>query len=385
MHSCGGTSRPLNAYIDSAFLDRIHAFNPGWEVQPVRHELFCTGYGFIVDYIAEVLKHLRTEDYTGLYKSHFEISSEVSTRDQTGFEKTFSGLMKIIHPDGQATVEEIGELLEFSMECRRRVREQILRIDSTFKANDFIYRDLQSGAAVTVLTSEEQQYPAFAGLRPLSADSPSGNSMNTDADPSRTDATAAKAGARAESPASPAPGDAAASAPSGNGPETSPELKEKHLVVPENTKGWSYRRLFADYLQGCSNIVIRDPYIRAFHQVRNLVEFLRMVNEITPIGDEVSVHLITGSDQETLEKQVENLGQVQDSFAGTSTPFTWEIDASPNFHARSIATDHGWKITLDRGLDLFQWFEFSPFNAAAVMQEARMVKGCEVSYIRTDS
>ena len=142
-------------------------------------------------------------------------------------------------------------------------------------------------------------------------------------------------------------------------------------MVPENTKGWSYRRLFADYLQGCSGIIIRDPYIRAFHQVRNLVEFLRMVNEITPIGDEVTVHLITGSDQ--------------DSFGGTSTPFTWEIDASPNFHARSISTDHGWKITLDRGLDLFQWFEFSPFNAAAVMQEARMVKGCEINYIRTAS
>jgi ATP-dependent Lon protease len=371
-------------YIDSAFLDRIHAFNPGWEVQPVRHELFCTGYGFIVDYIAEVLKHLRTEDYTGLYKPHFEISSELSTRDQTGFEKTFSGLMKIIHPDGQATVEEIGELLEFSMECRRRVREQILRIDSTFKANDFIYRDLQSGATVTVLTPEEQQYPAFAGLRPLSTDNPSGNSESTDAEPSPTDEPAAKAGSRVKPPASPVPGDPAASAPSGNGPESSPELKEKHLVVPENTKGWSYRRLFADYLQGCSSIVIRDPYIRAFHQVRNLVEFLRVVNEITPIGDEVSVHLITGSDHETLEKQVENLGQVQDSFAGTSTPFTWEVDASPNFHARSITTDHGWKITLDRGLDLFQWFEFSPFNAAAVMQEARMVKGCEVSYIRTE-
>ena len=53
-------------------------------------------------------------------------------------------------------------------------------------------------------------------------------------------------------------------------------------------------------------IVIKDPYIRAFHQARNLVEFLRMVNEITPVGDEVSVYLITGSDQETLEKQVEN-------------------------------------------------------------------------------
>ena len=141
----------------------------------MRHELFCTGYGFVVDYIAEVLKHLRTEDYTGLYKPHFEISSEVSTRDQTGFEKTFSGLMKIIHPDGKATPEEIAELLEFAMECRRRVREQILRIDDTFKANDFIYRDLQSGAEVTVLTPEEQQYPAFAGLRPLSRESAAGS------------------------------------------------------------------------------------------------------------------------------------------------------------------------------------------------------------------
>jgi len=351
-------------YIDSAFLDRIHAFNPGWEVQPVRHELFCTGYGFVVDYIAEVLKHLRTEDYTGLYKPHFEISSEVSTRDQTGFEKTFSGLMKIIHPDGKATPQEIAELLEFAMECRRRVREQILRIDDTFKANDFTYRPLAGGEEVTVLTPEEQQYPAFAGLRPL----------NSEAQPIAAEGPVAATEPSARQ-AIKAAGNAQVAAAA--------ESREQHLVVPENAKGWSYRRLFADYLQGCSGIIIRDPYIRAFHQIRNLVELLRMVNEITPVGDEVTVHLITGADQETMEKQVENLGQVQDSFAGTSTPFTWEIDASPNFHARSITTDHGWKITLDRGLDLFQWFEFSPFNAAAVMQEARMVKGCEVNYIKT--
>jgi ATP-dependent Lon protease len=378
-------------YIDSAFLDRIHAFNPGWEVQPVRHELFCTGYGFVVDYIAEVLKHLRTEDYTGLYKPHFEISSEVSTRDQTGFEKTFSGLMKIIHPDGKAAPEEIAELLEFAMECRRRVREQILRIDDTFKANDFAYRPLAGGDAVTVLTPEEQQYPAFAGLRPLSSEaqptSVEGPGAAAEFSPGQATKAAGKAQAAAPAEAL-APADEEAnvgSSISHPSPATAAQLKEQHLVVPENAKGWSYRRLFADYLQGCSGIIIRDPYIRAFHQVRNLVEFLRMVNEITPVGDEVTVHLITGADQETMEKQVENLGQVQDSFAGTSTPFTWEIDASPNFHARSITTDHGWKITLDRGLDFFQWFEFSPFNAAAVMQEARMVKGCEVNYVKTSA
>ena len=66
--------------------------------------------------------------------------SEVSTRDQTGFEKTFSGLMKILYPDGKATPQEIEELLSFRMEARRRVREHILRIDDTFKRHDFIYK-----------------------------------------------------------------------------------------------------------------------------------------------------------------------------------------------------------------------------------------------------
>jgi ATP-dependent Lon protease len=152
-------------YIDSAFLDRIHAFNPGWEVAPIRHDLFTSGYGFVVDYIAEVLKHLRTEDFTGVYKKHFEVTSEVSTRDQTGFEKTFSGLMKILYPDGRVTALECEELLSFAMEARRRVREHILRIDDTFKRNDFVYRKLADGVTVTVLTPEEIQYPTFAGPR----------------------------------------------------------------------------------------------------------------------------------------------------------------------------------------------------------------------------
>jgi ATP-dependent Lon protease len=216
---------------------------------------------------------------------------------------------------------------------------------------------------VIVLTPEEQQYPAFAALRPLSSEAAVGDATEP---PSlqQPEAPVAAEAARKEAPEPP-----------------TLSLTERHLVVPENSKGWSYRRLFGDYLAGASGIIIRDPYIRAFHQIRNLMEFLRMVNEITPIGDEVSVHLITGSDQESMEKQVENLGQVQDSFAGTSTPFSWEIDASPNFHARSISTNTGWKITLDRGLDLFQWFEFNAFNAAAVVQEARLVKGCEINFI----
>lgn len=161
-------------YIDSAFLDRLHAFLPGWEVSPVRNEIFSSGYGFIVDYVAEILKHQRSEDFSRAYQDQFEIASEISTRDQTGFEKTFSGLMKLIYPSGRATPEEIEELLAFSMEARRRVREHILRLDETFEPHDFSYRRLHDGQETTVLTVEETQYPAAARGSSAEADDETG-------------------------------------------------------------------------------------------------------------------------------------------------------------------------------------------------------------------
>src|ERR1035438_1569437 len=221
-------------YIDSAFLDRLHAYNPGWEVAPIRNELFTNGYGFVVDYVAEILKHLRNEDFTGLYKKHFEITSELSTRDQTGFEKTFSGLMKILYPDGKAVADEIEELLVFAMEARRRVREHILRIDDTFKRHDFVYRPLNGGSPVTVQTPEEIQYPTFAEPRAKSPAQAQGESGGVGVE----DANAAAAVAAERTP---------------NG-----AAQPGHLVVPENTKGWSYRRLFALHLKGASKIRIND-------------------------------------------------------------------------------------------------------------------------------
>ena len=240
-------------YIDSAFLDRLHAFSPGWEVAPISNDLFTGGYGFNVDYIAEILKHQRNEDYTGAYKQHFEVISELSTRDQTGLEKTFSGLMKILYPHGPATPGEVEEILAFAMDCRRRVREHILRIDETFSRHDFAYRRLSDGKEITVLTPEEVQYPTFAGPRiqpPASGD----NGIDSAAQPDLP--------VKAEEPLPE--------------PLQVGQPKSEHIVIPENTKGWSYRRLFAAHLSGAAKIVIRDPYIRLFHQTRNLMEFNRL-------------------------------------------------------------------------------------------------------------
>jgi ATP-dependent Lon protease len=354
-------------YIDSAFLDRIHAYNPGWEVSPIRHELFTNGYGFVVDYIAEVLKQLRTEDFTGAYKKHFEIVSEVSTRDQTGFEKTFSGLMKILYPDSHATREEVEEILTLSMECRRRVREHILRIDDTFNRHDFAYRPLAGGPTVTVVTPEEIQYPLFTEqpLHPVPDQSiPDGGT---------------------DEPAEPAEPAMAAMVPPreyAQPPPASDQPKSGHLMVPENTRGWSYRRLFASHLKGATRITISDPYIRHFYQVKNVMEFVQMVYDLVPEGDEVAIHLITQSEPETCVRQEEHLSQMAASFTGTRIAFTWEFDHNPNFHARSVTTDTGWKISIDRGLDCFQRYETGAFSAEQAIQEARLTRRAEVTYLQ---
>lgn len=347
-------------YIDSAFLDRLHAFSPGWEVSPVRNELFTNGYGFIVDYVAEILKHQRTEDFTGAYKEYFEIVSEVSTRDQTGFEKTFSGLMKILYPHGQATPEEVEELLSFSMEARRRVREHILRIDDTFARHEFLYRRLDGGRTVTVVTPEEMQYPTFAAPRMVA--------HTADSDELQSNAVEVEELAEGYVAT-----EVVVDVP-----------KAGHVVVPENTKGWSYRRLFAKHLSGTQKIVVRDPYVRLFFQARNFMEFLEMIHDLVQEGDEVAVHLITQSDAESCIKQQEHLNHIVDAFTGSRIAFSWELDHSPNFHARSITTDTGWKITIDRGLDIFQKYETGPFSLEQAVQEARLTRGVEVTYIRNE-
>ena len=146
-------------FYDSAFLDRVHFYIPGWEVDIIRGEMFSSGYGFVVDYLAEILRSLRNHDYSDRYKEHFSLSSDISTRDRDGINKTFSGLMKVIYPQGEASAEEIEALLRAAIEGRKRVKDQLLRIDSTYPAVRFTYID-QQGNEHAVTTLEEEEYPA---------------------------------------------------------------------------------------------------------------------------------------------------------------------------------------------------------------------------------
>lgn len=348
-------------YIDSAFLDRIHSFNPGWEVAPISNDLFSNGYGLIVDYLAEAFKNLRNEDFAHLYQDKYELSPDITTRDRDGVHKTFAGLMKLIHPTGECTEAETKELLMFAMEGRKRVKDNIMRLDDTFPETRFYIKSLSDGDIHPVKTLEETQHPDLAKIK--SADENKG---------------------LASQPLDNKKDDAGETAEQKNeivGPE---KLESgKHVIVPENIKGVTYEQLFADHLQGSRNIVVRDPYIRMNYQIKNFLELLHLINNLTPDGEEVHVHLVTQSDLDYAEKQDAILNELITSTENSKIVLTFAYENSNSFHARSVQSDNGWKIFLDRGLDIFQRFDQGMFSLASMSQEERLTKGCEITYLQT--
>jgi len=152
-------------FYDSAFMDRLHNFLPGWEVEIIRGEMFSNGYGFVVDYLAEIMRKLRDYDYSDRYANFFSLPSEISTRDRDGINKTFSGLMKVLFPDGHASVEEMEPLLVFAIEGRKRIKDQLVRIDPTFDFVRFGYMDKQENLH-PVKTLEEARFPQHYYQRP---------------------------------------------------------------------------------------------------------------------------------------------------------------------------------------------------------------------------
>lgn len=113
------------------------------------------------------------------------------------------------------------------------------------------------------------------------------------------------------------------------------------------------------------------------------MEFLLMLMKIRSVGEDIEVKLVTKQDDFKQQEIVEKLEQLKDSFDGSGITLEYEFDQSIGFHARSIETDTGWKICLDRGLDIFQPYDFkNPFNLANNLQEERLCKTFEVTYLK---
>ena len=113
---------------DTAFLDRIHCYNPGWEVPKFRPEHFTNDYGFISDYLSEVMRELRKEQYGDSLDKYFRLGRNLNQRDTIAVRKMVDGYVKLLYPDGNFTKEDIEEILQVSLEMRRRVKEQLKKL-----------------------------------------------------------------------------------------------------------------------------------------------------------------------------------------------------------------------------------------------------------------
>ena len=113
---------------DTAFLDRIHCYIPGWEIPKFRPEHFTDDYGFITDYLAEFLRELRKEQYGDALDKYFRLGKNLNQRDTIAVRKMVGGLVKLIYPNGKYTKDELKEILQISLEMRRRVKEQLKKL-----------------------------------------------------------------------------------------------------------------------------------------------------------------------------------------------------------------------------------------------------------------
>lgn len=156
---------------DSAFFDRIHAYLPGWETPKLRAALFTKEYGLISDYFSEFCHVMRRYDFTDSFGRYFALNSNHNARDDTAVRRTFSGLAKMLYPDEQMSKEECRQLLAYSIECRRRVKEQLRKMNPAEYSDVALgYVDLDTGEETIVelpevsggsLVSDEPEKPGY--------------------------------------------------------------------------------------------------------------------------------------------------------------------------------------------------------------------------------
>lgn len=351
------------SFIKGAFLDRIHLYNPGWEIKMLKKESFSKGYGLITDYIAAVLHELRNKDLTSMLKDYAKFDPSLSERDHLAIRKTFSGMVKLLYPDMKMTDEEAYELVDFAAESRKRVKDQLYIIDETFKAEPalFKYINLKTGLEMNVETLEKV---SNALIMPINVSTSPVDSKINDADArpfnpnvSNTQDVQTEKSKRPRIPI----------------------LREQNLSFRMGQTGVSYEQLFAPYMEHANEIIIEDPYIRAPWQIKNFMEFVTMLIDTRPV-DDLKLKLVTSEEEAKIPELIDKLDDIKDDLTAYGIDFEYTIR---DFHDRCIKTDTGWTITLGRGLDMFE--KYSPYSIANSRQDKRKCKECMITYMKSKS
>lgn len=356
-------SIPSDFLQTGAFLDRIHVYNPGWEVKVLKKSSFSTGYGLITDYISAILHELRNIDYSAKLNQYAKFSGTLSERDHNAIRKTFSGFCKLLYPNGVMTDEEAKELIDFAAESRKRVKDQLYIIDTTFCAEPakFEYTWLETGEVVKVETLENLENHHRNVIESKAAEEVEMEDCSVQA--------------QAAAPADPNQTASVARSPR---PRIKP-LVSTMISIRENQGGVTYKGLFGDYLRDAKEITLIDPFIRQPYQIDNFVDFVQTIREVTT-QDAIKLHLSTqNEDDEKVAEVIDCFNELADELLPLGIEFTYDFKAD---HDRLIRTDTGWSITLGRGLDIYE--KFGRFSLGRAYQQNRRCKAFNVSINKTE-
>ena len=317
---------------DFAIQDRFFFYLPGWEIPKMDPRWYASNYGLITDYFAEAFHYMlkNNSSYSNILSTKMKLGSKVEGRDDLAIQKTAMALLKIIHPDADPTDKEFEEILEYAIEGRRRVKEQMdkMKEDDEFSGVDLSYFT-SGGQEVIVYCPESKKM--LDGL----SSAKSSSSTAEEVMDSAPDAASMRSEHFVESK---------------EASDRRVEPIETHLKIHYGDVGFSLENVLGDYLTGAKEITIQDPYIRLKHQISN---FIRLAELLVKIDDCKKIHLVTSSsDPEQERESALAFEQIAESLFENNIEFSFEF--SETIHDRQIETNHGWRIVMGRGLDYFQ-------------------------------
>lgn len=315
------------SFIKGAFLDRIHLYNPGWEIKMLKKNSFSKGYGLITDYIAAVLHEMRNDDRTAVLNDYAKFDGSLSERDHLAIRKTFSGMMKLIYPDGKMTDQEAYELVDFAAEGRKRVKDQLYVIDETFMAEPakFKYINLKTGFEVSIETLEQVSNQVVEHT--TTEDNTEEAETSTENNETSTVVANAEGGSNQHPTKRP----------------RIPILQEKSMSFRMGQTGVSYEKLFAPYMREAKEITVEDPYIRASWQIKNFMEFALMLINTRPV-DDLKLNLFTNEEKDKIPDLIDKLDDIKDDLASYGIEFTYKFR---DFHDRCIKQIQDGQLHLD--------------------------------------
>ena len=346
--------QPLPKEFDLAVMDRFACYLPGWEMPKNSSEFLTNNYGFITDYLAEAFHHqLKQTNRFEEVNKRIHLGSSVEGRDEKGIKKTVAAFLKILHPSSSPSDEEFHEYVEYAIECRRRVKEQMnkRKSDDEFAQINLSYIG-SDGKEVIVYCPESKSAPA--------TQEPMRRNIHTGEVPvhltNAVQQSVDSAGPEVE--ATPPVVEEVAGSLHETILETPviEELKEQHYTIHYGATGYSYESIIGPYLEGAKSIEIEDPYVRVTHQIHNFVRFCEAIIKTPTVR---KVRLITCYDGDTDVKEMsERLSELKQSLLELDIEL--ELKVNEYMHDREIRIDNGWTVKIGRGLDFFQrpdsWF-----------------------------